>query len=249
MVIIDFVTQKAQTGRLPGTTAQVNSFIGGVRCYAGLDPNTFLIQPTDQPQTINNQQGNSGVSLQGNTVTVPTLLTITLLDQNLPPGIQTKLDQYPTFISITTSSTLTKPAVVAICLGQAVPVSVFARLHLGHQKTSGFEITPSADPTFLNCPTSLGSTSRIPEWMRSLANVVLPKKLFAWQEQMLAGGVGGVATEFSPFDAVDPGAFMTGGVGGVATEFQRTRAGGLRGSTAPSSTATPSVAAPKGGTR
>ena len=219
--IVGFVQKKAAQGTLVAPQAVIKAFISGVMCYGGLSADTFLILPSDQPLVVTTSSGNSGISLQGSTFTEPTILTITILDPNGPSPLHTKLDQYPTYISITTSSSLTKPAVVAICLSVSVPASIFNRLRLGHQATAGFEITPPADPSFLSCPSSLASASRMPGWLKSLASLVLPKPLFArWQDPLRSGGVGGSATEFSPFDAVDPLLGFTGGVGGSATEFQ-----------------------------
>lgn len=226
--IVSFVQQKAAQGTLPGTPAQINTFLAGVLCYAGLSPDTFLIQPTDQPQILKSNSGSSGISLQGNTVSVPTLLTINTLDPNGPSPLITKLDQYPTYIDITVSSPLTKTAVVAICLNAPVPADVFARLRLGHQASTGFEIPPPADPSFLGCSTSLASansSSHTPKWLRSLASLFIPKAAYARQMLFATGGVGGSVTELSPFDAVDGTLFATGGVGGSVIELQRTPVG------------------------
>ncbi|MDE3127317.1 MAG: hypothetical protein KGL38_04880 [Gemmatimonadota bacterium] len=221
--IVGFVQQKAAQGTLPGTSQQIDTFIGSVLCYAGLSPNTYLIQPTDNAQVLTSNTGNSGVSLQAHTVSVPTLLTITEQDPNGPSGLVTKLDQYPTFIAITVSSQLLDSAVVAVCIPASLGVTadVFARLRLGHQASTGFEITPPADPSFLGCPTSVASASKLPKWLRDLASLVLPRPLYAGTMMYATGGVGGSAINFSPFGAVDNGLYATGGVGGTAINFQR----------------------------
>jgi hypothetical protein len=72
------------------------------------------------------------------------------------------------------------------------------------------------DASFLDCSTSTAQ-SRTPGWLRALASLVTPKPLYA---TMLSGGIGGLATEFSPFGPVDTELRMAGGVGGTATEFQ-----------------------------
>ena len=215
--IVAFVQQKAAQGTLPGSHDQIEAFISGVLCYAGLSPDTFLILPTDNAQVFKNGAGNAGLSLQANTVTVPTLVTITVLPPTTPP-LDTKLDQYPGFIEVTQSSVLTKPAIVAVCPASTVPSDVLGRLRLGHQATTGFEITPAADGGFLDCSTSTAE-SRLPEWLQKLASIVLPTPLYA--KPPLSGGIGGLASEFSPFGPVDPEVSFAGGVGGTATEFQR----------------------------
>ncbi len=222
--IVSFVQMKAEQGTLPGTTAQIDEFLAGVLCYAGLSPNTFLIQPTDNAQNLITNTGNSGVSLQAHTVSVPTLLTIDELPPDSSGVLVTKLDKYPTFIAITVSSQLLYPAAVAVCIPASLQVSntVFSHLRLGHQASTGFEITPYASADFLGCPTSVASKSSMPGWLRELASLVLPKPLYAnTVAAYAAGGVGGSAIQFSPFGAVDNSLYATGGVGGSSVQFQR----------------------------
>ena len=213
--LITFIQDKARDGRLGGTPAQVQELIDGIRCLVGLTTDTFLIYPTDAPQVRLSSDGQAGVFLQGNTVDVPTLITITILPPTSSPLV-TKLDQFPSFAELSSSSTLTKPAIVAVCPDPAVPPDVRARLRLGHQATAGFEITPAADASFLTCPagTVLGPVGNL---LKSLASLVLPAPVYA--KVMAGGGVGGTATEFSPFGPVDPVLSAGGGVGGTATEF------------------------------
>jgi hypothetical protein len=216
--IVTFIQTKAAQATLPGTSAQIQALISGVLCYAGLSPDTFLILPSDNAQVVKNSTGQAGLSLQANTVTVPTLITITVLPANAPP-LTTKLDQYPGFIALTQSSPLTKPAVVAVCPASSVPGDVLGRLRLGHQAATGFEITPPADASFLDCSQATAQ-SWVPNWLHRLASLVLPTPLYA--KTLFGTGVGGLATEFSPFAPVDNGLFLAGGVGGTVTEFQRT---------------------------
>jgi hypothetical protein len=213
--IVNFVRDKAAEGRLPGTQQQITQFISGVLCYAGLSPDTYLILPSDEPQVRIASDDASGVALEGNTVDVPTLLTITTLDPNGPSPLDTKLDQYPTYVAITVTSQITKPAIVAVCPTAAMSNEVRARARLGHQKATGFEITPAADAGFLPC--TVNTASSVPGWLRGLASLFTPKPLYA---AFFGGGIGGSVTEFSPFGAVDPTvSFSSGGIGGSATEF------------------------------
>ena len=43
--IVAFIQQKAAQGGLPGTSAQIQTLIAGVLCYAGISPDTFLVYP------------------------------------------------------------------------------------------------------------------------------------------------------------------------------------------------------------
>jgi hypothetical protein len=213
--IVSFIQQKAVQGGLPGTPTQVQMLITAVLCYAGLSPDAFLVYPSDSPQVLLNSAGNAGVSLQGNTVTEPTLITITLLSPDSSP-LDTKLDTYPGYVLLTQSSALTKPAVVGVCPASGIPADVLARLRLGHQASTGFQITPAADASFLDCSTSVAQ-SRMPGWLAALVSFVTPKPLYA---KLAGGGIGGLATEFSPFGPVDTELSFSGGIGGTATEFQ-----------------------------
>lgn len=213
--IVSFVRDKAAEGQLAGSREVIDQFIAGVLCYAGLPPDSYLILPSDEPQIRIAADGLSGVSLPGSPVGVPTLLSFTTLDPEGPSPLDTKLDQYPTYVNITVSSPITQTAIVAICPTAAIPTEVRDRLRLGHQKVAGFEITPTADGSFLPCAPE--TASAVPGWLRTLASVFTPKPLYA---AMLVGGIGGSVTEFSPFGAVDGEVSMkTGGIGGSATEF------------------------------
>jgi len=216
--IVAFIQTKAQQGGLPGTQAQINALISGVLCFAGLSSgDTFLIFPSDQAQILKHNSGQAGISLQANTVTVPTLVTITFLPSSSSP-LQTKLDQYPGFIEITSSSNLTKTATVAVCPDASVPPSVLGRLRLGHQAISGFEITPQADGSFIQCSTSV-SESGVSGVLHKLASFFMPTPLYA--KTLFGSGVAGLATEFSPFGPVDDELFFSSGAGGTRTEFQK----------------------------
>lgn len=213
-LIVSFVQAKAEQGTLPGTHAQIQALISGVLCYAGLSPDTFLILPTDNAQVLRSGNGHAGISLQANTVNEPTLVTITFLADSAPPLI-TKLDQYPGFIVLTQSSPLTKPAVVGVCPASGIPSDVLERLRLGHQASTGFEITPDADASFLDCSTSTAQATGFTGLLQRLASFVTPKPLYA--ATLRAGGIGGLVSEFSPFGPVDPEVSMRSGIGGLVS--------------------------------
>jgi hypothetical protein len=215
--IVSFIQLKAQQGGLPGTPAQIQLLISSVLCYAGLSPDTFLIYPSDAAQVIKHSAGSSAISFQGNTVNEPTLITIEVLPETTPPLI-TKLDQYPGYIKITQSSPLTKPAIVGVCPSASVPTEVLGRLRLGHQASTGFAITPAADPGFLDCSTSTAQT-KSPGLLQRLAGIFTPKPLYA-KTTIFGGGIAGTVTEFSPFAPVDVELTMRGGIAGTVTEFR-----------------------------
>jgi hypothetical protein len=235
--IVDFVLTKNEENALPGQESLVE-FVNGVYCFAGLDitmsdpSNSHLIFPDDQEQVVVSADEQSGIRFDAFPVNAPTLITF-IPEVSAP--LNTKLDQYPGFFSITAQADaeviLTRPATVGVCAQGVIPPEVRARLRLGHGlKTAeeatdyqGFEITPAADASFLQCaneiavvPSSIGSRL----WSR-VASLMLPAKAHAYQESF-GGGVGGTVTEFSPFAPVDPELNFGGGVGGTVTEFMRT---------------------------
>lgn len=230
--IVQFTLKKHNQGGLSGSAAQVKAFTDAVFCFAGIDlnplpDNTFLILPSDQPQTVTNIGGTAGVAFDANPVSEPTLLVI----ETISTPLDTELDQYPGFISIEKSSAsnapLTRPAVVGVCATGVIPQEVRDRLRLGHGRTAGFEIAAAGDAGFLTCPNLIADAGgQAPLWKR-LASLVLPQALHASSTMFEGGGVGGTVTEFSPFAPVDPELSFGGGVGGTVTEFIRVPAGSM----------------------
>lgn len=226
---VRFVFQKFKGPQpLAGTPEQVAQLITHIFCFAGLDIvvedpfNANLIDPSSQTQVVTSADNTAGTQLPPDAITEPTILEF----KKLPNAATiTRLDQYPGFYAITASSASNSgpaaPVVVAICPSGAIPPNVRARLRLGHQKTSGFEITPPADASFLDCPTSTASASALPKWIGKALSLVMPKALYAAAEPMFFGGVGGTASEFSPFAPVDIELSFAGGVGGTAGEFKK----------------------------
>lgn len=208
--IVDFVIGKSGEGGLPGTDEQIEEFVSGVYCFAGLDivltdlDNSHLIFPTDDPQVVLSADGQAGISFPGFPVNAPTLVTF-----GIGEALETKLDQYPGFITITAQSDaetiLTQPVTVGVCAQGAIPQEVRDRLRLGHGASSGFEITPPAPADFLTCENEVASAAPTPLW-RTLASALLPARLEASTASaaLFGGGVGGTVIEFSPFAPVDP---------------------------------------------
>lgn len=226
---VRFIFQKFRGPQpLAGTPEQVGALITHVFCYAGIDivvtdpANASLVDPSNQTQVVTSADNEAGTSLPPNSITEPTVLEFKKLSA---PQTLTRLDQYPGFYVVTASSASgsgpAAPVVVAICPDANIPAGLRGRLRLGHQKTSGFEITPPADASFLSCPTSSASASKLPGWLGKALSFVMPKTMYA-AEPLFIGGVGGLATEFSPFAPIDPEVSFSGGVGGLATEFKKT---------------------------
>ena len=220
--LIRFIQEKAAS--LPGEQ-YVPRLIAALECYVGITDDTFLVFPADLPQVLISDNGTAGIQLPAQPVSEPTLITIAILPDTTTGLLDTKLDKYPGFIRITQVSgvvnSLVTPVVVGVCPAASVPASVLSRLRLGHQAIGGFDVTPDADASFLDCAAAVAnaSTTKLPGWARSLAGLVLPKVLYA--QEFFGGGVGGTVTEFSPFGPVDPELSFGGGVGGTVTEFIR----------------------------
>ncbi len=262
---VRFIFQKFKGPQpLAGTPEQVAALITHVFCFAGLDIvvedpfNANLIDPSTQTQVVKSADNTAGTQLPPNSITEPTVLEFKKL-----PNAQTitRLDQYPGFFAVTASSASNTgpaaPVVVAICPDAGIPANIRARLRLGHQKTSGFEITPPADASFLTCPTGTASLTGFRGFVAKALSLVMPRTLHAASEVLFTGGVGGTASEFSPFAPVDIELSFSGGVGGTAGEFKKsgptrsgidpvgpTRFGGNRASLALSPGSVANLAAP-----
>ncbi len=241
--IVSFTLKKHSQSPLPGGDALVVRLVNAVFCYAGLSmsitspANSFLIYPSDLPQTLISSDGLAGIKLDSFPVTEPTLITIAPIPFTQPaPGsgpLSTKLDQYPGFYYFDkfspTGAPLSRPAVVAVCATGTIAADVRARLRLGHDASYGFELTPRADGTFLTCPTAVASNSSNSLGSR-LLSLLAPRSAWAADLLDLSGGVGGTVTELSPFGVVDESVTLSGGVGGTVTELIRSDVrGGLRG--------------------
>lgn len=240
--IVDFVLATWSTKGLAGSEEQVLALINAVYCYAGLSTtasdadNSFLVFPTDEEQVLVSSDLRAGLKLSAYPVSEPTLFTIQRIDPAHYPQVgtgplETKLDQYPGYYDFnqqsSTNAPLSKPVIVAICLGVTVDDAVASRLRLGHQREPGpasFEITPEVEASeldFLDCPDPAATVSTLPEWLQKAVQLVVPRPLYASNVAFLSGGVGGTANELSPFGPVDTQLQASGGVGGTANELQK----------------------------
>ncbi len=231
--LVDFLLKKYKQGGFPGSAAQFAEIMRLVFCYAGLDfgvtdpLSSAIIYPSDLPQVLKSSDQLAGVQLPANPVSEPTLVTITTINPALFPTagtgpLITKLDQYPGYVNFSkrsdTDAPLTQPVTVGVCPATGIPTAVRERLRLGHQARAGFEITPPASVDFLTCPTATAS-SGLAGFARTVASLFIPKDLYA--ASLVGGGVGGLASEFSPFGPVDVLLSVGGGVGGLPSEFIR----------------------------
>lgn len=251
--IIDFVLVKNAESALPGgdlivtdaggeTTTVILAFVNGVYCFAGiditlLDPNSTLIFPNDEPQTVYSDDGNAGIYFPGDPVDFPTLITFSVAGNY--PGrsgpLNTKLDQYPGFLQVTSQSenggllgldAFGNPirATVAVCV--TAPRSVFVRggLKLGHGRNElGSQVVDLTTPDAGVPLPNIGCTYDLPtdapvSLVRKATSVIFGANA---EEESFTGGLGGTVTEFSPFGGVDTELEFGGGLGGTVTEFTR----------------------------
>ena len=234
--IVTFTLNKNSQSALPGGSAAIVRFVNAVFCYAGLalsitDPaNSFLIYPSDLPQTLIGSDSLAGIKLDSFPVAEPTLITVSPISYTpIQPGsgpLNTKLDQYKGYYqfdkSSETGAPLTKPVVVAVCPDASVPSAVRPNLRLGHEASYGFEIAPLADGSFLNCAAAIARAETHSFGDRVLS-LFAPRSAWAASFDLGSGGVGGTVTELSPFDLVDYSVSFSGGVGGTITELIRSK--------------------------
>ncbi len=201
----------------------------GLRSASPTRTTQSIVYPTDATATLVSSDATVGTVLPTGAVSEPTVITfVQLPDTFTVPGagpLSTKLDQYRGFVGLRhaseTNAPFTQPVVVGVCPATGMPADVRARLRLGHNASAGFELTPPADASFLHCPISTSQLRAPRSLLRSLANLVLPRALYARQADAFSGGVGGTAGEYSDFAPVDPMVSFSGGVGGTAGEYIR----------------------------
>jgi hypothetical protein len=234
--LVDFLLKKYKQGSIVASAADFITAVNNIFCFAGLSltidnpGNSWIIYPSDLPQTLVTQDGFAGTNLPGNIVDEPTLIGINRILDLFPIGdgpLPTVLDQYPLYYHFEKQSEnnhpFVGPVVAAVCAANGIPADVLARLRLGHGlNPTSSEITPPADASFLNCANapqlSEVRPGALPAWLRGLGDWLLPQKVYAFRS---GGGVGGSAEEFSPFAPVDVELSASGGVGGSNGEFLR----------------------------
>ena len=261
--LVDFILKKFKQGSLVASEADLITAVNNIFCFAGLSltlsnaDNSWIIYPSDQPQTLTTDDEFAATDLPGGVVTEPTLIAINRITDIFGPGagpLPLVLDQYPLYYQFSAEnaghSGFTSAVIVGVCPANGIPSEVLSRLRLGHGLDgSTAEITPAAPPpATLNCANapelSAFAPSIVPTWLRGLGKFFLPQPAYAFRA---GGGVGGSTEEFSPFGPVDPQLDMTGGVGGSTGEFLR--ASGLRAAVMANVTtcSADNIQAPQGG--
>jgi len=233
--LVDFILDHARQGQIVAPPAAVIQLVNNLFCFVGINAaisdagNSWIVDPSDAPQILITSDGFSGASLPAGAVTEPTLLTAARIDESTFPigdgPLLTDLDQYPLYYSFVKTNEgntgFTQSLIVGVCPAIGIDPVVEARLRLGHNASSGFEITPPANADFLSCsnapPLPTSSASLGGRILQRLASAFLPEQLVA--APLAVGGIGGSVTEFSPLGPVDPMVIGAPGVGGSVTEF------------------------------
>ncbi|MES3034615.1 MAG: Ig-like domain-containing protein [Gemmatimonadota bacterium] len=238
--IIEFTLRKNAQRALGGTEAALKTFINAIACYAGLgftidDPDgVYVVTPSDGAQIIYSADRLAGISLAANTIQEPTIFSILPIPfVPVEPGdgpLNTKLDQYRGFYDFQKLSVNNLPflqnLVVGVCAPATLSADIFARLRLGHDASTGFRLEPPANADFLNCATAYTAAEPrtdffAPGLLGRVAALFTPRVAFASDATaFFAGGVGGLASELSPFAPVDATVSFAGGVGGLASELR-----------------------------
>ncbi len=216
--------------------------MNAVACYARLHiviedlDGTYIVNPTDGAVTITSGDRFAGIQLAANTLQEPTIFSIVPIPFTGELGkgpLNTKLDQYRGFYEFQKVSAnnlpLLQDVVVGVCAPASLSAELFARLRLGHNASGGFRIEPPANADFLNCASfaSAEKSASPAEFFGSgllgrVTALFTPRVAFAASGNSLfaGGGVGGLASELSPFAPVDATVSFAGGIGGLASELR-----------------------------
>ncbi len=238
--IIEFTLRKNSQRALGGTEEALKTFVNAVACYAGLnftidDPDgVAVVTPADGARIIYSADRLAGISLAANTLQEATIFSILPIPfVQAEPGdgpLNTKLDQYRGFYDFQKLSANNLPLlqnlIVGVCAPASLSADLFARLRLGHDALAGFRLEPQANADFLNCATAYTAAEPrtdffSPGLLGRVAALFTPRVAFAASSNaFFAGGVGGLASELSPFAPVDATVSFAGGVGGLASELR-----------------------------
>lgn len=223
--IVDVVGKAYTAGKLvnsPNTPRNVLNFITTLYCFTGvlpppnfpsgpIDPNEFavaVVTPNSGPVLVRPNSRHGGISIQGQSVTTTTTVTVMKLP-DAPGPLLTSLDQFPLFYEFRTSPevTFTKDVTTGVCLGNNFPVS--SALRLAHNVGTNFgnvEILPFVSPPFLDCTNIPGTLGSLRGFQGLFASLLLPTELHAASATMVVTTkVGGTLRHLSPFGSVDPG--------------------------------------------
>lgn len=183
--------------------------------------NSWIVNPSDPTKTLVTTDGLASITVAGADVDSTTLITAESLAPS-PGYLQTDLDQYARYYRFNKSSgedEFKNPVTVAICVltPASMPDSVFNRLRIGAQHSSGFEVTaPSAPPSGFEC-TAEAIRKRARSTGSGASASIIGDDGSGLVER---GGVGGLADNFSDFGVIDPEISARGGVGGLADNFR-----------------------------
>lgn len=268
--IIEFTLRKNSQRALGGSPAAITAFINAVGCYAGLNfvlddlDGISIVQPSDGARIVYSADRLAGISLAANTLQEETIFSIVPIPfVPTSPGdgpLNTKLDQYRGFYNFQKLSANNLPLlqnlIVGVCAPATLSADIFARLRLGHDALAGFRLEPPANADFLSCATAYTAAAPTtnffaPGLLGRVAALFTPRVAFAAGSGTFfaAGGVGGLASELSPFAPVDATVSFAGGVGGLASELRILRIepapGSCSGTEAPAGNAIEAACRPK----
>lgn len=227
--LVEFITNKYNhltPAQQAAAANDYNELIADLWCFVGISGQVFDLNPDDPPKVFT-IPGVGGVWFPGNVVPVGTLVVLTdLTGEPSFPGLTTPLDQWASYIDIQLipEHTFTEPnlPIVVVCPEAGAPTG----LYLGHDAPGGFELLPPVDFSGITELTTLCGPASVQHpapqgwlasWVNRAASFVLPRPLQA--SMMLAGGIGGSPSDFSPFGAVSTTLVGTNGLGGSTTEF------------------------------
>lgn len=215
--LVGFIQQKKTKNTFLGDADEIATFNRNLFCFVGYGPNSFLIYPSDDEQTLVTDDELAGVKVPANNVAVPTLLTINPLAS--APPLDTKLDIHPLYYDFAITNEAGAGAwladvVVGVCA--TTDSDVLQYLLLGHQSDTGFELLDPEPVPFLDCD-GTGGSGNVSMNLAGDSLVALAAGVIG------SAGVGGSTDDFSPIAPVDGRVVGSSGAGGGADDFRPRR--------------------------
>jgi hypothetical protein len=208
--LIDFMLDKQRDGKLatsPEVAARFSLLLKAIACFANIDfeypvgATGDYLDPSDPDRIIRTRDNQAAAFVPAGAVNSRSFLVIDQIEETL----RTTLDKYPRNydFALYPNVGFNQKITLGIC-ATAPDIGTLSRLLLGHNiGNTGFELLEPRNVDFLNLTCQAAPSVAQNTVFERMLSALLPKKLYA-AAFFGVGGVGGAASELSPFGPVDP---------------------------------------------